>query len=116
MKFLIIHSVATSVSEWTNSHSLALAATRFATAPALLFAAIALPAAELTPGDAEFRKALGRDCPVVYLWPEGKAPDEVRPIGDEFTQPSKNVPDITMIQNVTRPSIAIIAPPSRATR
>jgi len=68
-------------------------------------------AADLTPGDAEFRAAVGRDCPVVYLWPEGKAPDEPRPIAAEFAQPSKNQPDITMIQNVTRPSITIIAPP-----
>ena len=68
--------------------------------------------AELTPGDAQVRAAIGRACPVIYLWPEGKAPDEPRPIGAEFTQPSKNVPDLLMIQNVTRPSITIIAPPA----
>lgn len=76
-----------------------------------VLAGAGLAAADLSPADQEVRRILGRDCPTLYLWPEGKAPDEPREIGAEFIQPSKNQPDIPIIQNVTRPSITIIAPP-----
>lgn len=79
--------------------------------PFLLLAATAVGAAELSLADAHVREKLGRDCPVIYLWPEGQAPDEPRAIPAEGLQPSRNTPDILMIQNVTRPSLTIIAPP-----
>jgi acetyl esterase/lipase len=78
----------------------------------LLLVPAAAAAAELSVGDAQVRTELGRDCPVVYLWPEGQAPDEPRAIPAEFIQPSKNVPKLLMIQNVTRPSFTVIAPPA----
>jgi acetyl esterase/lipase len=77
----------------------------------LALAALRGGAAELSFADAHVRGKLGRECPVVYLWPEGKVPDEPRPIPAEAVQPSKNVPDILMVHNVTRPSMTIIAPP-----
>ncbi len=77
----------------------------------LALTALAAGAAELSTADAHVRGKLGRDCPVIYLWPEGKVPDEPRAIPAEGLQPSKNTPDILMIQNVTRPSMTIIAPP-----
>ncbi len=77
-----------------------------------LLGTLAAGAAELSPGDAHVREQLGRDCPVVYLWPEGQAPDEPRAIPAEMFEASKNVPDLLMIRNVTRPSITVIAPPA----
>ena len=77
-----------------------------------LLGTLAAAAAELSPGDAHVREQLGRDCPVIYLWPEGKAPDEPRAIPAEMFEASKNVPDLLMIRNVTRPSITVIAPPA----
>jgi acetyl esterase/lipase len=72
---------------------------------------VAATAAEvLTAGEARVRAQWGREAPVVYLWPEGKVPDEPRALPAEAVQPSKNVPDIEMIQNVTRPSLTILAP------
>lgn len=76
------------------------------------FATSALRGADsLTVGEREFRDVLGRDCPVVYLWPEGKAPDEPRPIGPEEIGAGARQPTIRMVRNVTRPSFTVIAPP-----
>ncbi|MES2694796.1 MAG: alpha/beta hydrolase [Verrucomicrobiota bacterium] len=77
----------------------------------MLLAAMYGRAAELTVADAEVRKELGRDCPVVYLWPEGKVPDEPRPIDAESIQPGKQS-EARTIRNVSRPSMTIIAPPA----
>jgi len=68
-------------------------------------------AAELTVGEQGFLKTLGRDCPVVRIWPDGTGPDEPKNIGDEkFTTTWKGQTDRALISNVTNPSFIVVSP------
>jgi acetyl esterase/lipase len=69
---------------------------------------------DLTVGEAEFRKAIGREAPVVRLWPRGQAPDEPRPIGAEVfrtTDEKRGRTGLLNITNVVDPSMTILSPP-----
>lgn len=69
---------------------------------------------DLTLGEREFIKAVGRDCPVVRLWPEGKMPDEPRPLGEEkFATENKErgTTGLLNISQVTSPSMVILTAP-----
>ena len=69
----------------------------------------------LTIGEREFIKAVGRDCPVVRLWPQGKAPDEPKQIGlEQFTtvDEKRDRTGLLRISSVTKPSIVIMTPPA----
>jgi len=75
---------------------------------------VSLPphAAELTVGEQRCHEAVGRDCPVVRLWPDGKVPDEPKVIGDEeFKTTYRDRDGLLIISNVTEPSMTIVSPP-----
>ena len=68
---------------------------------------------ELTVGEKQFVKALGRDCPVIKLWSTGKVPDEPKVIGEETFQTEdekRNRTGLMRISNVSDPSMIIITP------
>lgn len=68
-------------------------------------------AAELTVGEEQFVKAVGRDCPVIRLWPDGVVPDEPRAIGDEeVTTTYRNREGLLNIGNVSNPSMIVLTP------
>lgn len=70
-------------------------------------------AADLTIGELRFRQAIGRDCPVVRLWPDGKVPDEPKQLGDEvFKTTCRDRKGLLIISNVTSPSMTIVSPPA----
>jgi len=70
-------------------------------------------AADLTIGEQRFREAVGRDCPVVRLWPDGKVPDEPKQLGDEiFKTTYRDREGLLLISNVTIPSMTIVSPPA----
>lgn len=70
-------------------------------------------AMELTVGEQRFREAIGRDCPVVRLWPDGQVPDEPKTIGEEtFTTTYRDRDGLLLISNVTDPSMTIVSPQS----
>jgi len=84
------------------------------TALVLLAIAVFASAQELTLGEQEFLKAVGRECPVVRLWPKGKVPDEPKKIGPETwktTDPVRMRTGLMNITNVAEPSLIILAPP-----
>lgn len=68
-------------------------------------------AANPTTGEVEFLKAVGRDCPVVRLWPNGKVPDEPRPIASEAVKTTyRDREGLLNITNVSDPSLTILSP------
>lgn len=72
---------------------------------------LASVASELTVGEVHFLKAVGRDCPVVRLWPGGIAPNEPRTIGEEAVQTTyRGREGLLHITNVSTPSMIILAP------
>lgn len=86
----------------------------------LVFILFALPtcvsAAELTIGESQLLGAIGRDCPVVTLWPEGKVPDEPTLVGDETVKTTyRDRKGLLLIENVSNPSITIMSPPAAKT-
>jgi acetyl esterase/lipase len=68
-------------------------------------------AAELTPGEQAFQTALGRKCQVITLWPPGKIPDEVKPLGAEQVGLNQGRPFTMLVRNVSQPSFTIASPP-----
>ena len=80
---------------------------------ALLLASSYTHATDPTIGEQRFREALGRDCPVVRLWPEGKVPDEPKHLGDEvFKTTYRDREGLLIIANVTSPSMTVVSPPT----
>jgi acetyl esterase/lipase len=68
-------------------------------------------AADLTIGEDQFLKAVGRECPVVRLWPDGNAPDEPQLMGDEtVTTTYRDREGLLLIGNVSDPSMVILSP------
>ena len=78
----------------------------------LVLSAVPTLATELTVGEQQFCEAVGRDCPVIRLWPDGKVPDEPKAIRDETFQTTHRDRRVLLIQNVTSPSLTIVAPPT----
>ena len=74
--------------------------------------AISFGAAELTPGEQAFQKALGREYLVVSLWPAGSIPDEAKPLGAEHVVLDRDRPGTMMVRNVSQPSLTIAFPPA----
>lgn len=70
----------------------------------------AVGAVELTPGESAFQQALGRECPVVALWPTGAIPDEEESLGAEHVGLDRGRPGTMMIRNVSQPSLTIARP------
>lgn len=80
---------------------------------ALLLASSSTYAADLTVGEQRFREAIGRDCPVVRLWPDGKVPDEPKRLGEEeFKTTYRDREGLLIISSVTQPSLTIVSPPA----
>ncbi|MCB1234858.1 MAG: alpha/beta hydrolase [Verrucomicrobiae bacterium] len=66
----------------------------------------------LTKGETEFLDYVGRPCPVIRLWPEGKVPDEPRPLPPEsVTTEGRGGGPVFMIRSVSDPSMVILSPP-----
>lgn len=69
-------------------------------------------AGKLTIGEGRLLEAIGRECPVVPLWPEGQVPDEPKSIGDETVVTTyRDREGLLRIGNVSNPSMTIISPP-----
>ena len=69
-------------------------------------------AAELTPGEQAFQKALGRRCQVIPLWTADTIPDEVKPLGAEQVGMKQGRPGTMQVRNVSQPSLTIASPPA----
>ena len=70
-------------------------------------------AAELTVGESRLLEAVGRECPVVTLWPAGQVPDEPKLLGVETVATSdRDRTGLLLIENVSQPSMTIMAPPA----
>ena len=72
---------------------------------------------KLTVGEAKFQEMLGRECPVVQLWPDRMGPDvQVRgEMVEEYTQGGKGGKSSTKVSvlkvtKVTQPSFTVISP------
>jgi len=65
--------------------------------------------AELTIGETAFIEHIGRDCPVIKLWPDGIGPDETQKDLQETITQAKD--GWTKITAVTKPSMVIVSPP-----
>ncbi len=85
---------------------------------------IEVMAIELTVGEAKFQQMLGRECPVVRLWPDGVGPDAAarKNVGNEqYSQEvNEKQKDFTRgpalkIQNVAEPSFTVISPKNNNT-
>jgi acetyl esterase/lipase len=68
-----------------------------------------LIAADLTPSEAATLKALGRDCPVIRLWPDGRGPGETRPAD---TAETFNADGRQLTRHVTMPSLTVVTSPT----
>lgn len=72
----------------------------------------ALPDGALTPGDAELRKLLGPDAPILPLWPKGSRADDPLP-ADPEPETNKTLPgpkEALRIAHVVRPTLAVMRP------
>ena len=80
-------------------------------APVALKLEPAAPADGLTVGDAALRTFLGRECPVVPVWPAGPGPDETGGTPAEEVLVNPRRPDVLSVRNVTRPTLTVVKPP-----
>lgn len=90
---------------------------RFVCCLALVFLLAAVPAAAGTddpsPADKKILELLGRECPVIRIWPGGTGPDEKKDIGAEgFGSAKRNV---IRVKNVTVPTITVVRPEKKRT-
>jgi len=76
---------------------------------AVRFAAAAELKESATPADVALQKMLGPRAKTYALWPDA-APDELRPIGEEIVAEAERKPGTHLVQNVTVPTITILAP------
>ncbi|MDA0586988.1 MAG: alpha/beta hydrolase fold domain-containing protein [Planctomycetota bacterium] len=83
------------------------------------FKAASLPAevpfdSKLTEADQTLRLILGRDCPVIPIWPTGTGPDEHKAIEKETATARSRGGKALNIGNVTRPTLTVVAPLDKA--
>jgi acetyl esterase/lipase len=67
----------------------------------------------LSPGDAELRKLLGPDAPIIPLWPTGARADDplkLSPDGPETNTPRSGPSSFLRITNVVQPTLAVMRP------
>jgi acetyl esterase/lipase len=72
-----------------------------------------LAEASLSAGDAELRKLLGPEAPMIPLWPQGTRADDpllAAPAGPETNTSVPSSTDILRIANVTVPTLAVMRP------
>ena len=70
------------------------------------------PRDDQTLGDQRLGQILGRDCPVVPVWPDGVGPDEtLEPAAEEVTAKSRGGNALN-IRRVTRPTLTLVRPPA----
>jgi acetyl esterase/lipase len=73
----------------------------------------ALPEASLSPGDAELRKLLGPEAPIISVWPQGARADDplmAAAAGPETNTTLPGPKEILRITNVTLPTLAVMRP------
>jgi acetyl esterase/lipase len=73
----------------------------------------ALATARLGPGDAELRRLLGPDVPLIPLWPAGTRADDPLQPGPDVAETTPTLPgadSVLRITNVTRPTLAVMRP------
>lgn len=71
----------------------------------------AIADADLTPGDAELRKLLNSDAPIMPLWPSGTRADDPFVTGAAVTETNTSLPgekEILRITGVSRPTLAVM--------
>ncbi len=72
-----------------------------------------VPPAEMTVGEREFCRLVGRECRVIRLWPPGQVPDEPRVLEEESVATEyveRGRTGLLRIQNVSDPAMIVVAP------
>lgn len=73
----------------------------------------ALADAKLSPGDAELRRLLGPDAPIIPLWPTGTRADDPLRLNSKGPEANTTLPgpnSVLRITNVAQPTMAVMRP------